>query len=143
MRARIEIASGPGDFRALRTALMRRCEICAGGGERAKIDLLRRRRPLQMLEVDRYGFDEVDRKLLLDDYRKVSGRAGGLSTLARCWPRTGCDRRNLRTISDADWIFEPHSTGASGDATGIRTFWHYAEPKAEFVVLKVHCSTCL
>ena len=37
---------------------------------------------LQMLEVDRYGFDEVDRKLLMTIIEKYQGGPVGLNTLA-------------------------------------------------------------
>ena len=37
---------------------------------------------LQMLEVDRYGFDEIDRKLLLAIINKYDGGPVGLNTLA-------------------------------------------------------------
>src|ERR1017187_407754 len=71
-----------------------------------------------------------------DDYRKVSGRSSGLEYAGgSAGRRAGCDRRNLRTIPDADWIPEPHSPRAGGEAAGVRTLWHLAEPKAELVVL--------
>jgi len=47
-----------------------------------KIDLPTAQAALQMLEVDRYGFDEVDRKLLLTIIEKYQGGPVGLSTLA-------------------------------------------------------------
>jgi Holliday junction DNA helicase RuvB len=37
---------------------------------------------LQMLEVDRHGFDEIDRKLLLTIIEKYQGGPVGVSTLA-------------------------------------------------------------
>jgi len=50
-----------------------------GGG---KIDLVTAQAALQMLEVDRYGFDEVDRKLLLTIIEKYQGGPVGVNTLA-------------------------------------------------------------
>ena len=39
-------------------------------------------RQLEMLEVDRYGFDEVDRRLLLTIIEKYQGGPVGVNTLA-------------------------------------------------------------
>ena len=47
-----------------------------------KIDLPTAQAALQMLEVDQYGFDEVDRKLLLTIIEKYQGGPVGLNTLA-------------------------------------------------------------
>ena len=41
-----------------------------------------RQAALQMLEVDRHGFDEVDRKLLLTIIEKYQGGPVGVNTLA-------------------------------------------------------------
>ena len=53
-------------------------QVRAGG----KIDQPTAQAALQMLEVDRYGFDEVDRKLLLIIIEKYQGGPVGLNTLA-------------------------------------------------------------
>jgi len=50
-----------------------------GGG---KIDKRTAEAALQMLEVDRHGFDEVDRKLLLTIIEKYQGGPVGVNTLA-------------------------------------------------------------
>src|SRR6266852_2988290 len=50
-----------------------------GGG---KIDLPTAQAALQMLEVDRHGFDEIDRKLLLTIIEKYQGGPVGVNTLA-------------------------------------------------------------
>ena len=47
-----------------------------------KIDLPTAQAALQMLEVDRYGFDEVDRRLLLAIIEKYQGGPVGVNTLA-------------------------------------------------------------
>jgi len=52
-----------------------------------KIDLPTAQAALQMLEVDKYGFDEVD-AAAADDYRKVSGRPVGVIRWRRCWPKS-------------------------------------------------------
>ncbi len=51
-----------------------------GSGERSILPTAQA--ALQMLEVDRHGFDEVDRKLLLTIIEKYQGGPVGLSTLA-------------------------------------------------------------
>ena len=45
-------------------------------------DALTAQAALQMLEVDKYGFDEVDRRLLLTIIEKYQGGPVGLNTLA-------------------------------------------------------------
>jgi len=47
-----------------------------------KIDLPTAQAALQMLEVDRYGFDEVDRRLLLAIIEKYQGGPVGVNTIA-------------------------------------------------------------
>ena len=47
-----------------------------------KIDEPTAKAALQMLEVDRYGFDEVDRRLLLTIIEKYQGGPVGVNTLA-------------------------------------------------------------
>jgi Holliday junction DNA helicase RuvB len=49
---------------------------------KGNIDLPTAQAALQMLEVDRYGFDEVDRKLLLTLIEKYQGGPVGVNTLA-------------------------------------------------------------
>ena len=56
--------------------------LCAGAQRGGKIDLPTAQAALQMLEVDRYGFDEVDRKLLLTIIEKYQGGPVGVNTLA-------------------------------------------------------------
>jgi Holliday junction DNA helicase RuvB len=47
-----------------------------------KIDQPTAQAALQMLEVDQYGFDEVDRRLLLTIIEKYQGGPVGVNTLA-------------------------------------------------------------
>jgi len=62
--------------------LLRRVRDYAQVRSAGKIDLLTAQAALQMLEVDRYGFDEVDRKLLLTIIEKYQGGPVGVNTLA-------------------------------------------------------------
>ena len=52
------------------------------GAQRREFDLPTAQAALLMLEVDRYGFDEVDRKLLLIIIEKYQGGPVGMNTLA-------------------------------------------------------------
>jgi len=62
--------------------LLRRVRDYAQVRGAGKIDLPTAQAALQMLEVDKYGFDEVDRKLLLTIIEKYQGGPVGLNTLA-------------------------------------------------------------
>ena len=78
----VEIASRSRGTPRIANRLLRRVRDYAqvrGGG---KIDKVTAEAALQMLEVDRHGFDEVDRKLLLTIIEKYQGGPVGVSTLA-------------------------------------------------------------
>jgi holliday junction DNA helicase RuvB len=78
----MEIASRSRGTPRIANRLLRRVRDYAqvrGGGN---IDLPTAQAALQMLEVDRYGFDEVDRKLLLTIIEKYQGGPVGVNTLA-------------------------------------------------------------
>jgi len=62
--------------------LLRRVRDYAQVRGAGKIDLATAQAALQMLEVDRYGFDEVDRRLLLTIIEKYQGGPVGVNTLA-------------------------------------------------------------
>jgi Holliday junction DNA helicase RuvB len=77
-----EIASRSRGTPRIANRLLRRVRDYAqvrGGG---KIDKGTAEAALQMLEVDRHGFDEVDRKLLLTIIEKYQGGPVGVNTLA-------------------------------------------------------------
>jgi len=77
-----EIASRSRGTPRIANRLLRRVRDYAqvrGGG---KIDKQTAQAALQMLEVDRHGFDEVDRKLLLTIIEKYQGGPVGVNTLA-------------------------------------------------------------
>jgi Holliday junction DNA helicase RuvB len=78
----IEIASRSRGTPRIANRLLRRVRDYAevrGGG---KIDKATAQAALRMLEVDQYGFDEVDRKLLLTIIEKYQGGPVGVNTLA-------------------------------------------------------------
>src|SRR5947208_9846619 len=62
--------------------LLRRVRDYAQVRGAGKIDLATAQAALQMLEVDKHGFDEIDRKLLLTIMEKYQGGPVGLNTLA-------------------------------------------------------------
>ena len=77
-----EIASRSRGTPRIANRLLRRVRDYAqvrGGG---RIDKRTAEAALQMLEVDRHGFDEVDRKLLLTIIEKYQGGPVGVNTLA-------------------------------------------------------------
>ena len=62
--------------------LLRRVRDYAQVRGAGKIDKATAQKALEMLEVDQYGFDEIDRKLLLTIIEKYQGGPVGLNTLA-------------------------------------------------------------
>jgi Holliday junction DNA helicase RuvB len=78
----LEIASRSRGTPRIANRLLRRVRDYAqvrGGG---KIDKPTAQAALEMLEVDQYGFDEIDRKLLLTIIQKYQGGPVGVNTLA-------------------------------------------------------------
>jgi Holliday junction DNA helicase RuvB len=78
----IEIASRSRGTPRIANRLLRRVRDYAQVRSKGKIDLPTAQAALQMLEVDRYGFDEVDRRLLLTIIEKYQGGPVGVNTLA-------------------------------------------------------------
>src|SRR6202171_5345978 len=78
----LEIASRSRGTPRIANRLLRRVRDYAQVRGAGKIDLPTAQAALQMLEVDRYGFDEVDRKLLLIIIEKYQGGPVGVNTLA-------------------------------------------------------------
>lgn len=78
----IELASRSRGTPRIANRLLRRVRDYAQVRSTGKIDLPTAQAALQMLEVDRYGFDEVDRRLLLAIIQKYQGGPVGVNTLA-------------------------------------------------------------
>jgi Holliday junction DNA helicase RuvB len=78
----VEIASRSRGTPRIANRLLRRVRDYAQVRGDGKIDKLTAEAALQMLEVDRHGFDEVDRKLLLTIIEKYQGGPVGVNTLA-------------------------------------------------------------
>jgi Holliday junction DNA helicase RuvB len=78
----LEIASRARGTPRIANRLLRRVRDYAQVRSAGKIDLTTAQAALKMLEVDRYGFDEVDRRLLLAIIEKYQGGPVGVNTLA-------------------------------------------------------------
>jgi holliday junction DNA helicase RuvB len=77
-----EIASRSRGTPRIANRLLRRIRDFAQVRGTGRIDEATAKSALQMLEVDRYGFDEVDRRLLLTIIEKYQGGPVGVNTLA-------------------------------------------------------------
>jgi Holliday junction DNA helicase RuvB len=77
-----ELASRSRGTPRIANRLLRRVRDYAQVRSAGKIDLPTAQAALKMLEVDRYGFDEVDRRLLLAIIEKYQGGPVGVNTLA-------------------------------------------------------------
>src|SRR5213082_1490345 len=77
-----EIAARARGTPRIANRLLRRVRDYAQVRGAGKIDLATAQAALQMLEVDKHGFDEIDRKLLLIIMEKYQGGPVGLNTLA-------------------------------------------------------------
>jgi len=82
MPAAMEIASRCRGTPRIANRLLRRVRDYAQVRGTGKIDKPTAQAALEMLEVDRHGFDEIDRKLLLTIIEKYLGGPVGLNTLA-------------------------------------------------------------
>jgi len=78
----LEIASRSRGTPRIANRLLRRVRDYAQVRGSGMVDLPTAQAALQMLEVDRHGFDEIDRKLLLTIIEKYQGGPVGVSTLA-------------------------------------------------------------
>ena len=78
----VEIATRCRGTPRIANRLLRRVRDYAQVKGKGNIDKEIAQKALEMLEVDRYGFDEIDRKLLLTIIDKYQGGPVGLNTLA-------------------------------------------------------------
>ena len=100
--------------------LLRRVRDYAQVRGTGKIDKPTAQAALEMLEVDRHGFDEIDRKLLLTIIEKYQGGPVGVNTLAASLAEeVGRDRGNLRAVPHPDRLSRPHAARTRGHASGV------------------------
>jgi holliday junction DNA helicase RuvB len=78
----LEIASRARGTPRIANRLLRRCRDYAQVRGSGQIDRATAQAALEMLEVDKHGFDEMDRRLLLAIMEKYQGGPVGLNTLA-------------------------------------------------------------
>lgn len=78
----IEVASRARGTPRIANRLLRRCRDYAQVRGSGRIDRATAQAALEMLEVDKHGFDEMDRRLLLAIMEKYQGGPVGLNTLA-------------------------------------------------------------
>ncbi len=78
----LEIASRARGTPRIANRLLRRVRDYAQVRGAGRIDLATAQAALHMLEVDKHGFDEIDRKLLLTIIEKYQGGPVGVNTLA-------------------------------------------------------------
>ena len=78
----LEIASRARGTPRIANRLLRRCRDYAQVRGSGRIDRATAQAALEMLEVDKHGFDEMDRRLLLAIMEKYQGGPVGLNTLA-------------------------------------------------------------
>ncbi len=78
----LEIAARSRGTPRIANRLLRRVRDYAQVRGSGRIDLATAQSALEMLEVDKHGFDEVDRRLLLTIIEKYQGGPVGLNTLA-------------------------------------------------------------
>ena len=92
-------------------------QVRAGGN----IDQPTAHAALSMLEVDRHGFDEIDRKLLLTIIEKYQGGPVGVGDAAAALAEEadGGELRESMRVFDLDRIFEPHSARAGRDSASV------------------------
>ena len=132
----VELASRSRGTPRIANRLLRRVRDYAQVRGAGKIDLHTAQAALQMLEVDRYGFDEIDRKLLLIIIEKYQGGPVGVNTLAAA----------LAEEPDAiEEIYEPFliqiglknrtPRGRVATQLAYEHFGRHADPAAEFAFL--------
>ena len=138
----IEIADRSRGTPRIANRLLRRVRDYAQVRGAGKIDEPTAQAALRMLEVDQYGFDEVDRRLLLTIIEKYQGGPVGVNTLAAV----------LAEEPDAiEEIYEPFlmqigflnrtPRGTRGHAAGLRPFRDHAESTGR--VRYSSCQLCI
>ena len=96
---------------------------------------------LNRMEVDTYGLDEMDRKLLLTIIEKFSGGPVGLGTISGVDSRRErFNRGDHRAVFDSNWLSGSHAARTYGDAARVRTF-RYQAPGSKYPVCSIPAET--
>ena len=96
---------------------------------------------LDLLEVDRFGLDEIDQKIMLTILDKYAGGPVGLNTIAASIDEEAdYDRGSLRALPDPARVHRPHAARARRDGPRVRALRRRAQaarPAPEHAVLKL------
>ena len=107
-----------------------RARLRAGAGRRARSRSTSRVTAMNLLEVDEYGFDEVDRRLLRTIIDKFSGGPVGVGSLAAALSEErDAHRRHSRAVPDSARISGTHAAGPRRHRSRVRVF--RADPPPE------------
>ena len=132
----MEIASRSRGTPRIANRLLRRVRDYAQVRGAGKIDKPTAKAALEMLEVDQYGFDEVDRRLLLTIIEKYQGGPVGVNTLAAVLAEEPDAIEEIyEPFPDADRLPGPHSARPRRHAVGVRTLQNHAHSPAKLAVL--------
>ena len=125
--AAIEIATRCRGTPRIANRLLRRVRDYAQVRGTGKIDKPTAQAALEMLEVDRHGFDEIDRKLLLTIIEKYQGGPVGAEHAGGVAGRGGRRHRgNLRAVPDSDWLSRPHAAWTGRHTSRVSALRHQA-----------------
>ena len=118
--AAIEIAGRSRGTPRISNALLRRIRDFAQIKGNGRIDLEISRYGLKALNVDAYGLDEMDNKILATIIDKFKGGARGDQHGGhRCFRECRDHRGSLRTLPDPAGLYRPDTPGAGGHGTGV------------------------
>ena len=115
-----EIAARARGTPRIANRLLRRVRDYAQVRGAGRIDRSTAQAALEMMEVDKHGFDDIDRKLLLTIIEKYQGGPVGVNTLAAALGRRNRSYRgNLRAVSHPDRLPGSHSARARSHQAGV------------------------
>ena len=80
---------------------------------------------LEMMEVDHFGLDKMDHKLMLTLIEKFKGGPVGVESRRVYQRRKRYHRRRARTLSHAIWIYSAYSPRQSRNRNRLSTLWHH------------------
>ena len=83
---------------------------------------------LNLLDVDRYGLDEIDQKIMMTILEKYRGGPVGVNTIAASISEEAGDHRgSLRAVPDPTRLPQSHAARPGRDGTGLRIFQREAQ----------------
>ena len=108
--------------------LLRRVRDYAQVRADGRITLAVAQTALNLLDVDRYGLDEIDQKIMMTILEKYRGGPVGVNTIAASISRrAGHHRRSLRTLPDPARVSQSDSARPRRDGTRLRLFQSEAQ----------------